>query len=253
VKLVRPIAVCIAAATAIGLLSGCGGSAPAGAAAISAATTTHPITKAEATAYAHAVNLVPADVPEMVSDSLEKESKPKRNDLEEARCTGGPSPTRVVVTIKSAHFRSGSGLQVKGLESGVAVTSSAKVATRSVTAVRAALKNARARACLLRLAAKGFAKGFARGLDKGISFSLGRITVSVLPDSLSSSFAFRVIVPLAFGRAGSAPFHTHVYVDEHGFVTGAAEISLTAVGCSSPVPSATEQRLVSLLYRRAKA
>jgi len=96
-------------------------------------------------------------------------------------------------------------------------------------------------------------KGFARGLDKGISFSLGRITATVFPDWVPSSFAFRLIVPLHFARAGGRTFHTHVYVDELGFVAGAAEINLTASGFSSPVPAATEQRLLSLLYRRAKA
>jgi hypothetical protein len=104
----------------------------------------------------------------------------------------------------------------------------------------------------LRLAAKGFAKGFAHGLDKGISFSLGRVAISPLPHLLSRSFALRIVIPLSFARAGSVPFHTHVYVDALGFVTGPAEISLTATGFSSPVPTATEQRLLSLLYSRAK-
>jgi hypothetical protein len=58
------------------------------------------------------------------------------------------------------------------------------------------------------------------------------------------------MIPVSFGR-GRLLFRTHAYFDAFGFVRGPAEVSLTATGYSSPVPSATEQRLLSLLYGRS--
>jgi hypothetical protein len=43
------------------------------------------------------------------------------------------------------------------------------------------------------------------------------------------------------------------YDDEFNFVVGRAEISLIADGSPDPLPSAMEQRLLSLLYSRAEA
>jgi hypothetical protein len=62
----------------------------------------------------------------------------------------------------------------------------------------------------------------------------------------------RLIIPLTFARAGGVTFHTHVYLDELGFVAGPAEVSVTATGFSRPVTTATERRLLSLLYSRAQ-
>jgi hypothetical protein len=44
-----------------------------------------------------------------------------------------------------------------------------------------------------------------------------------------------------------------VYFDELGFMSGPAEISLTAIGIGKPIPVEIEQRLEVLLYGRAKA
>jgi hypothetical protein len=46
---------------------------------------------------------------------------------------------------------------------------------------------------------------------------------------------------------------SHVYIDVLGFISGASEIDLTAVGFPHPVPAEAEQRLMSLLYTRAQA
>jgi hypothetical protein len=44
-----------------------------------------------------------------------------------------------------------------------------------------------------------------------------------------------------------------IYHDVFGFLSGPAEIELTATGFTTPVLSATEQRLLALLYSRAQA
>jgi hypothetical protein len=46
---------------------------------------------------------------------------------------------------------------------------------------------------------------------------------------------------------------TRIYSDALGFVYGPAEVSLYATGVGTPVASATERHLLSLLYGRAKA
>jgi hypothetical protein len=71
-----------------------------------------------------------------------------------------------------------------------------------------------------------------------------------LPHTIPGSFGLRIMIPLNFGR-GRLLFRTHVYYDAFGFVRGPAEVGLIATGYSSPVPSATEQRVLSLLYHRA--
>jgi hypothetical protein len=245
----RTAAALLALALAVGgVLSGCGQGA-----------TTHtlpaqgPVTKAAAIEFAHAVNLTPAAVPGFVSVSLEKESKPERSDAEEARCTGGPSPKHTVVAITSPRFRRGQGLHLNTVQSGVTVWPTAAMAARSLGAVQAAVREARARACLLRLTTRGFAKGFGRSLSRRISFTIGRVAFSRLPDPVSHGVGFRLIVPLSFARAGGPRFHTRFYVDALALLSGPAEISLETSGLSSPVPAATERQLIAGLASRAGA
>jgi len=51
----------------------------------------------------------------------------------------------------------------------------------------------------------------------------------------------------------TSPHTTRIYADVLGFVYGPGEVSLHATGVGAPVPSAIEQRGLSLLYSRAKA
>jgi hypothetical protein len=233
----------VAAIIAIGVLT-IGALATIGAGSSVPSLRTHgPITKAEATAYAHAVNLGVADVPGMVSVSLEEEEKVKRTEVEFARCAGAVNPNRRVVAINSPHFRSGSGPQFEEVTSHVEVMPGAELAARDLAAIHTPL----ARACLARSGQRQFAKGFANGAR------VGRIAVLAMPDPLpyAHSFALRLVIPLTFKRAG-LPLHTRLYEDELGFVAGPVEISLTAIAFSRPGASATEQRLLSLLHGRAK-
>jgi hypothetical protein len=79
-----------------------------------------------------------------------------------------------------------------------------------------------------------------------------QIKASSLPFPLSgvAGYGMRVRSTLA-----AAPFHQKQrpanYEDTFGFAVGPAEIVLHAVGVARPFPSAAEQRLLALLYRRA--
>lgn len=229
----RIIAIMLVLAGAGGLATGCGGanSAPkTGASGASSA-----VTKAHASAYAHAVNLRAADVPGLAFVSAETETAKGGFATELTRC-GGALPGTQAGSIHSARFTRGSGPGLETVKSGVQVVASAAVAARNV----AANQSAGVRAC------------FARAVR-----SLGpapdlHVAISSLPTRLAgveASFGLRIGVVSTPPR--ERPFR--VYQDILGFASGPAEIALTTTRTrvSGTTPSASERRLLSLLYRRA--
>src|SRR5450759_4081062 len=86
-----------------GLVVGCGsgGSAPA-------LHRTGAISKAEAIAYAQAVNLDVADLPRLTSVSLEHDPKPSRTEVIQARCTHAVDPRRRIVAVEAPTPQQGS-------------------------------------------------------------------------------------------------------------------------------------------------
>jgi hypothetical protein len=66
-----------------------------------------------------------------------------------------------------------------------------------------------------------------------------------------SILAVRLGFPVTF-TPGGVPLHTHEDVDLVEFVTGPARVRLIAAGSPDPA-TATELRLLSLLYNRAKS
>ncbi|HEV2975289.1 MAG TPA: hypothetical protein VGX69_09900 [Solirubrobacteraceae bacterium] len=76
-------------------------------------------------------------------------------------------------------------------------------------------------------------------------------SLTLLPSGIAG-FGMRVS-----GTLAAAQFHQKTrptfYEDTFGFAVGSAEIVLRAGGVARPFPSAEEQRLLSLLYERAKA
>jgi hypothetical protein len=233
---------------AASLLVGCGGSGGASApsATLQAAA---PITKAQATVYAHSVNLRAGDVPGMASfGTAEREDPaPDRSALEFAHCFGGMSPARAIVRTSSPEF-SIPGVparQAQFEESRVWVWPSPGRAARNY----AAYQSSRGRAC------------FMRGLEASRTqlnkqhpegFQHGPPAVSTVPITLpgvQQSFLRTKAVPLLRGGR----LRIHIYHDVFTFILGPAEIELEATGFGHPVPSATEQRLLLLLLGRAKA
>jgi hypothetical protein len=228
-----------------GLASGCGGShsAIAQGATLSASAQ---ITKAQATAYAYAVNLRAADVPEMSIGSPEGTAPaPMRSAFEFARCYSGVSPARLVLNVHSPEFSIGHGAQSELEESEVEVWPTPDLAAHNF----AANHGSRERACFVR-----FQEADNRNRNRRRSGQLlyGPLTVSALPAPLPGvdrSFGLRIVQSLLRG----GQIRLHIYHDVFGFLSGPAEIELTATGFSRPVPSATEERLLLLLYSRAEA
>jgi hypothetical protein len=218
------------------LLAGCGSSthassigAPVGA--------NKPISSAQAVAYAHAVNLKPADLPGMSVLSPEGDA-PASGPLEgeAARCVGGVNPDLMVAKIRSANF---SGPAHELIQSTVIVWPSAALATRD----QAVGRSQRALACAQRLVSREFAR------RSGRTFRSGRVKVSRLASlpGVPQSAGDRIEIPVL----GAHPVSD--YVDAVKFVYGRSAVTLLATGVLRPVPAATERRLLSLLYSRAEA
>jgi hypothetical protein len=239
--MLRTIGCALAVAALAVLAAGCGNSHPATAAGSSAPANSS-VTRAAAIAYAHEVNLSAADVPGAQIGSAERERpRPSRASLEFARCAGAASPGRRVVNIKSATFGARKGRNVIEVSSAVEVMPTAALAAQNYDATR----SARGRACLKRLLPQVFATTAARRAR------FGSPTVSFLPNLLPAgqeSFGARVNTTLV-GLTSRLPLHLDIFA----VLTGPAEVNLTAVGLGRPVSTATERRLLSVLYSRAQA
>jgi hypothetical protein len=228
-----------------GVLAGCGGNnAPAASATprVSA-----PITKAQAAAYAHAVNLRASDLPDMdVSKPEHEEKAPTHTGLQLARCAGELDPLPRVLA-RSSPIEEGEEEQAKEV-----ISSSVEVLPTPAVAAEhdAASISPRGLRCLERYIPAALAKG------NGRRVRYGPVTLRRLPDPLpgvAGSAAIELTTTLLGIPRQVAPTPPHVYIDVLGFVSGAAEVNLVAVGFPEPVGEETEQRLISLLYARAQA
>jgi hypothetical protein len=202
--------------------------------------------KARAIAYADAINLGGADVPGATIVKSEGEAKaPTLAGVELARCAGGVSPELRIVDIHSPAFRVASASKGERVKSSVEVMPTAALAARN----NAAARSARGRACIARFLARALPEQSTGPLRHG------PVSVSSLPNSLpgaDGSFGLRLATTVIGRNLRGGEIRTRVYTDEFGFVSGPAEINLTATGVSRPIPSATEQRLLSLLFSRAR-
>jgi hypothetical protein len=245
VKPVRPIALCVATTLVCGALTGCGTSATAPAILAGSAVST-PITKARAATYAKAINLRAADLPEMKVTAPEHHGKVVGDQERKlAVCDGGPSPDRLISRVKSAAFTGAVEGEYEQIRSAVEFQPSEAIAVAN----DAVVLSHRGFACIARFLPRQFAEA-----SKG-RVRYGRVTVSRLPTPLPGvRGSFGIEIATTVISAGGVPQPPiPVYVDQFGFVSGPAEISLTATGAPQPVPTEVAERLTSLLYSRAIA
>jgi hypothetical protein len=244
-RLLRPGVVGCAILLITGLLSGCGGTA----ASVVDVTpsTSGTITKAQAVAYAHAVNLQPGDLPGFTNSGSETEApKPGRLALEETRCSGDLNPDRRIAQIESTEFSAGRSIFSKIMKSTVEVwPTPALVASNNNPS-----RKSRARACFVH---------FLNALHKRTNqerkgrLQIGPFTITTVPNPLpgvSHSF-LTTINETRLLRTGA--IRAHIYRDIFGFTTGPAEIDLEAIGFGRPIPTSTEARALQLLVNHATA
>jgi hypothetical protein len=242
-SVLRAVARAIPFAAAGILGAGCGSSHHATVTTTTAAGTA--ISKAQAAAYAHAVNLLATDIPGAAVRSQEHETGEARAaGVELAHCTGGVNPRLRVANIASARFRIGKKTGSTLVKSSVEVMPSAALAAQNY----GALGSARGRACIAHLLShtlEGVSTGGAR---------FGPSTTSLLPNLLATgkeSFGVRVtttLMGIVRGKQVSLP----AYRDVFDVLAGPAEVNMSATRVAHPPPKATERRLLSLLYNRAE-
>jgi hypothetical protein len=242
-RLLRPgVAGCATLLTA-GLLAGCGGTAASVAGV--ASPPSGAITKEQAVAYAHAVNLQPGDLPGFTSSGSETEApKPGRLALEEIRCSGSVKPGRRIAQIESTEFSAGRAFYGKIMKSTVEVWPTPALVAFNNSPSR----KSRARACFVR---------FLEALHQRINrerkgrMQIGPFTITTVPNLLpgvSHSF-LTTINETRLLRTGAV--RAHIYRDIFGFMTGSAEVELEAIGFGHPIPTSTEAQALQLLLDRA--
>jgi len=202
-----------------------------------------PPTRAQAVAFARAVNLTAADVPGFTPSSRhEGETEPERR-LQRSlrRCAGPVHFGGGLAQEQSASFELKRDVLDLGVNSEVAVARTSALAASELRAIR----EARVKDC------------FSRYLDtllKGRRFRGARPgPVSIASGTppapgARGSFGWRITATFSAGRV-TVP----LYVDILGFVLGPARVSLVSSGALRPFPAALQQRLYTLLLARASA
>jgi hypothetical protein len=203
-----------------------------------------PPSRAQATAFARAVDLTAADLPGFkVSPEHQKQQTPadRRAKHELARCTGGVGGGgHGVVELSSKSFeRQGAALDVH-ISSNVSIAPTPSAAANELAEIR----SAHVRGCLSRYLDLLFNNGKLHGAFSRVSIAHGEPPAP----GASGTFGWRIWSALAFRRI-KVPF----YLDILGFVYGPAQVTLMSSGLIRPFPAAAQQQLFSLLLRRAES
>ena len=160
--------------------------------------------------------------------------------------------------VESQRFRGANATPLETISSSVTVWPNATAAERNALAE----KSARGRTCTLHVLERATIAATARVRISHISLAS---LPAPLPEAKDSHAvrAYLTIAAEASTQAGPSSaaleprsarrVQVPVVIDALGFVSGPAEVSLTAMSLKRPASSATEHRLLSLLYSRAKA
>lgn len=210
--------------------------------------TGQPPTKAEALAFAHAVNLTAADVPGFTASPKQhgESASERRLEQELRRCTGAAGSQALgsrdaLAEAGSPDFELKHGILSFSVSSEVSVAQSSAQAAGSLSAVR----SARVRACVTRYLGQLLKAQHTGGAKvTGVSIVSG---TPPAPDT-TGGFGWRITAKLAY-RGVPLSF----YLDILGFVDGPAQVTLTSSGALRPFPAKAEEQLFSLLLARAKS
>ncbi len=249
----RSAAATLVSLAAAGLLAGCAGkgartvtvsgqaslagtpTTPGGA----AGTTTR---KAQARAFARAVNLRAADVPGFkasAKQTAEHQSPAEKRLEERLRGCLGASGAKGVAEAGSPEFKRALGPFSQTVSSNVSVATSTAGAARELKAMRAP----GVRACVAH-----YFELILKGKELG-HVTIAPVTVaagSPPAPGTSGSFGWRFRSGLGI-RGVEIPFT----LDILGFIYGPAEVTLESFDLPRPLPASTEERLFTLLVQRA--
>ncbi len=213
-----------------------------------------PITRAQARAYAHAVNLRGYDVPEMTQVAPEGPIDDRGSWEAFVRCTGELRSTHTVVSIHSPIFTYSNRLRFQSAYSTIAVLPSERAADRYL----AVLASARARGCITH----SYRRLLLGHTAERKPLRLGSIAITPLTAPAPASYrglgpyratALRLTIPGSYttrrGRRVQLPF----YIEDFAFAYGRDLIGLTTESSLRPFPQANEQYLMKMLVGRAEA
>jgi hypothetical protein len=232
---IRPFGTLAALAVLSSALPGCGSSSPA--------TSTVPPTKAQATAYAHAVNLRSGDLPGMNVTEAEHEVAPETSTAVQS-CDGIANLAQPIVKVDSVSFAGVSGSEHEQISSNVEVMPTPRLAAQK----NAAEQSARAISCAERLLLPKLSA------LNGSRVHFGHATITRLSDPLPGvpgAVGIRIAAPILGVPAAIEPVQPTFYIDAFAFLSGTAEVSLAATAFPNPTPKQTETRLLDLLHSRA--
>jgi len=237
-----------ALAAAVGLslacaLAGCGGAGHAARKGVAAAGSPSTPTRAQAAAFAGAVNLKPADVPGFApSPNPHRESSRERSLQQELQRCAGPLPSGGgVLEAASPAYKLKRAVVDLSVSSEVAVARTDAVAARALSALNAP----RVRRCFSHYLDVLLAGERFRG---AVPQPVSILTGTPPAPGASASFGWRVTA--SFNLKGVT---VSLYSDILGFVLGPARVTLVSSGALRPFPATIQQRLYSLLLSRARA
>jgi len=212
-----------------------------------------PITRAQASAYARAVNLRDYDVPGMTQVAPEGPIDDRSSWEAFARCTGELHSTYPAVSIHSPIFTYGHRLRFQSAYSTVAVSPTERAADRYL----AVLASARARACITH----NYRRLLLSHTAERKPLRLGQVAAVPLPASAPTSYrglgpyrgtALRLTIQNNYTTRRGRRVQLPIYFDDFVFAYGRAVIGLSAESFLRPFPQANEQYLMKMLVGRAE-
>jgi hypothetical protein len=198
--------------------------------------------KAQALAFARAVNLTLADVPEGRISKKERGSGPG-SPRESAHCIGGLLNQHKLADVQSPRFLRGHELESEWIGSDVTVATNVGAAGHLL----ATLQRPDVRHCLAHVMTRSLGRTTIRNAY------WGPVAVYALPVQAPGS-ASRIGLRIAMTvNIPANEVTVPAYVDVLGFAWGPAEIALTATSLTQPVPASVENQLLSTLVARARS
>jgi hypothetical protein len=220
-----------------------------------------PPNRAQAIAYAHAVNLRGYHVPGMTAIAPERPAGDRDFWEALARCTSAARSIRPVAAIRSPLFRYAGAGRYEVVYSTVAVFPSGALAARYLATVA----TARARSCIARAYRRRGQLSAAAGGAGAAAGDATRLTgVTALPLATPVPRSYRGVGPYratALRLAMQASYPTRrgrraqlpLYIEGFVFVDGRAVVELASLALPRPFPQANERFLETTLVGRAEA
>jgi hypothetical protein len=212
------------------------------------------LTKAQAIAFARAVNLTTADVPGFTATARHKNehktTAEKRLERGLTRCVGKSvnSPANIAEE-SSENFKFEHAILHFSVSSEVSVAQTPALAAKELSAMR----GNHVRGCLshyldLLLKYQIIKNQGSRTIVNPNSISLSLSDGTPPAPGATGSFWWRITATVALHH-----IKLSYYIDILGFVYGPAEVSMSSSGALRPFPAATQEHLYLLLLKRAEA